>query len=328
MNKNKRLFINGTPSDYVFVPAFKMSEVVRGGSDRLHPAFIHKGKPISGFYVSKYQCASPDGFALSVVNASPTVSVTLDEAGAIASACGEKFGLISALQWGAIALLCNKNGFLPKGNNDFGKDYSESEFIAKPCSTDGDKTGVVLTGSGPVSWAHDGTSDGIYDLNGNIWEWNAGIRLVYGEIQLAEFPQFSQNADWKAIDSDTGKLIAPNGLGTTSGSVKLDFADEGWQFTANECDRNPKIRNCLFNKITIDKTIGDNAKELLLSLGLLPLSDTGDLLFYACNGAPEVVCFRGGKWSLGSNSGLFKTCLDDPRTLKGAIGIRSVYIEE
>lgn len=328
MSKNKQLLINGTSSDYVFVPAYKMSDVIEGGSDLLHPAFFHHGKPISGFYVSKYQCVANGGVAVSLRGVDPTIDVTLDQAGAIASASGEGFGLISALQWGAIALLCNKNGFLPRGNNDFGKDYRESEFVAKPCSTDGGKTGRVLTGSGPVSWAHDKTNDGIYDLNGNIWEWNAGVRLVYGELQIAEFPQFSENADWKAIDAKTGELIAPNGLGTTAGSVKLDFVDESWIFTANECDRNPKIRNCLFDKITLDKTIGDNAKELLLALGLLPVSNNGDLLFYACNGAPEVVCFRGGKWSLGSNSGLFKTCLDDPRTLKGAIGIRSVYIEE
>lgn len=38
--------------------------------------------------------------------------------------------------------------------------------------------------SGPVTWNHNHHGDGICDLNGNVWEWNAGMRLVDGEIQI------------------------------------------------------------------------------------------------------------------------------------------------
>jgi hypothetical protein len=34
-----------------------------------------------------------------------------------------------------------------------------------------------LTGSGPVTWSHNHEADGVYDLNGNMWEWNTGLLL-------------------------------------------------------------------------------------------------------------------------------------------------------
>jgi len=62
-------------------------------------------------------------------------------------------------------------------------------------------------GSGFVTWSHDGTLEGVWDLNGNVWEWCAGLRLVHGELQVIPYnnaadptcdlsPTF---AAWKAI---------------------------------------------------------------------------------------------------------------------------------
>ena len=67
----------------------------------------------------------------------------------------------------------------------------------------------TATGSGPVTWAHDGTEHGIYDLNGNVWEMAEGIRLINGEIQVLRdndgvLPECWN--DWKAIDK-RGKLV-------------------------------------------------------------------------------------------------------------------------
>jgi hypothetical protein len=72
--------------------------------------------------------------------------------------------------------------------------------------------------------------------------------------------------------------------------------------------------------------------DLLRAYGCLPCEDTAlieGVSLYANNGAAERVPFRGGRWGQGLNSGVFKTCLDDPRGLcSPAIGFRSAYYEK
>lgn len=73
---------------------------------------------------------------------------------------------------------------------------------------DSGKTARCLTGSGPVTWAHDHTNAGIMDMKGNVWEWQDGLRLNNGEINivannnaaLGEDCDTSANSTlWKAI---------------------------------------------------------------------------------------------------------------------------------
>ena len=58
-----------------------------------------------------------------------------------------------------------------------------------------------------VTWSHDGTPAGIWDLNGNVSEWVGGIRTVYGELQVlvnnnAADPAHSQAASSSAAPND------------------------------------------------------------------------------------------------------------------------------
>ena len=67
----------------------------------------------------------------------------------------------------------------PKGNNSYGNDAADSDAdgttfgIRDPQTgyyTDG-KWDRVLTGTGPRTWSHNQQSTGVWDLNGNVWEW-------------------------------------------------------------------------------------------------------------------------------------------------------------
>lgn len=102
-----------------------------------------------------------------------------------------------------------KNGFLPYGNNNYGKDSRESNYKAIPSylSSSDESSGYyadrVATGTGPVTWSHNGALDGIYDLNGNVWEWSDGMRLVYGELQILENNNAADSSNSKLASSAT-----------------------------------------------------------------------------------------------------------------------------
>ena len=66
----------------------------------------------------------------------------------------------------------------PKGNNDWGKDIGDTRVVEAEGLSDPVRYGYnnhaksrCLTGSGPLSWSLNGRADGVWDLNGNVWEW-------------------------------------------------------------------------------------------------------------------------------------------------------------
>ncbi len=312
----------GKPSVMVYIPKFKMNQVVGGGSDKVHPAFIVNGVERDGFYISKYQNTDIDGRGYSLPSAISCNCVGIDKSLEKSVSKGRGWHLTTIQEWGAIALWCKKNGHLPYGNNNCGRDKRENMFKAIPVS--GVENGIdrVLTGTGPLSWSHDNTPAGIWDLNGNLSEWVGGFRTVYGELQFlpnndgADLLN-SQNADssaWRAIDAATGKYIIPDGKGTTKGSVKGDYVDaffgwgSKWVFSTEIKDQKDQVRRCDLSFIECDETIGPEAKELLIALGMIaddPLYDYKEQYAYLNNGNPECFMYRGGYWGSGSFAGVF-----------------------
>ena len=318
----------GIPSEMVFVKAFYMDDVIAGATHRPHPAFVADGAELDGIYISKYQNVVMNGLACSISGVDPATNINFDEAQKACSMKGSGWHLMTALEWGGIALWCQKNKFFPYGNNDMGKDVREEDYVAKVSYVDKEKKICrVATGTGPNRWSHNGRSDGIYDLNGNVWEWNGGIRLFFGELQIMPY----HSDGWRAIDGMTGELIVPNGRGTTPNSIKLEFMNQTWQYvTKREISLIDHFQACRFCDITAHDSICSKAVEWLYALGCLPASSCGEELnvsFYANNGASERMLFRGGRFGLGRESGLFKSCFDDGRSYSGsAVGFRSAYI--
>ena len=325
---------SGSPSVTVYVPMFLLSDVADGARAVPHPAFVRGERVLPGIYVSKFQNVLRDGVACALPDEDPATGIDYDGAVAACRARGKGWHLMTAMEWGAIALWCHKNGCLPYGNNGMGRDYREETVTARIAFCDTEK-GIcrTATGSGPNTWNHNGKANGIADLNANVWEWVGGLRLVYGELQMLCDIDASAGKDsgaWRAIDGRTGEGITPDGNGTTAHSVKLDFRNGVWVYTANAiADMDAHYRFCSFADVCADETVGARAAEILLSLGLLGkeigFSDRAVAL-YANNGASERIPFRGGRWGQEDNAGVFKTCFDDPRTYAGAaVGFRAVY---
>lgn len=332
----------GIPSVMVYIPKFKMSDVITGAGDSTHPAFIVNGKEVPGIWISKYQNIVNNGRAYSLPGQDPAASMTWDTARGYCEAKGKGWHMMTKAEWAAIMLWCRKNGFQPYGNNNYGKDTRESLYQAIPATYGSDgKVNHVLTGTGPLTWSHNKQPDGIWDLNGNVSEWTGGIRTVYGELQVLENnnaansdnPQNAASTAWKAIDATTGAFITPNGTGTTANSIKIDKAGSGAQWCVTITTSSSDF-NCALGSMTCSSDISDAAKAVLRAYGLLPedgasVASYEDDRLYFNNQADERLFYSGGSYGVGGFAGV--GCSYGFSYYRGyayaSIGFRSAYVD-
>jgi len=331
----------GLPSVMVRIPKFKISDVIDGGSDSTHPAFIVNGIEVPEIYISKFQNVIHNGRAYSLPGEDPKTGINFDTARQACEAKGPGWHLMTNAEWAAIALWCRKNGLMPKGNNNYGKDTSESTYVAIPTYKDEQgRTCRVATGTGPVTWSHNGEVTGIWDLNGNVSEWVGGYRVRDGEIQIipnndAADPNNSQGIEstkWRAIMPD-GSLVNPG----TPGTLKWDYtADPGDASVGKPFRLNTVLQfqqsveapygSMAFQSLTAAD--GVNVPEILKALALFP-ADSGehgnDIITMRNIG--ESLAYRGGFWSNGANAGVFALYGYYSRSYSYTyIGFRSAYI--
>lgn len=332
----------GMPSIMVKVPKMTYAQLGLGASTDVFPAFIVNGQEVDEIYISKYQNIVMNGRAYSLPGQDPKTTINFDTALKACTDKGAGWHLMTAQEWAAIALWCKKNGTMPKGNNDYGKDHGDTVYQAIPSMARDSSNRIqrVATGTGPLSWSHDGTPSGIWDLNGNVWEWQGGMRTVKGELQIlannngadSAHPQTAASAEWKAIDASDGSLITPDGNGTTSGSVKMDWISSHCQYSTTITVQEDAGLGCTFESVTCDSTISDAAKLLLQALGMFKYDSTAGAYnedyFYFNNGAAERCFLRGGSWYSGASAGVFISGGTNPRSgANGTFGFRSAFVK-
>ena len=329
----------GLPSIMVKVPKMTYAQLGLGNSTATFPAFLVNGQEVDEVYISKYQNIVQNGRAYSLPGVLQTSNVTFDNALKYCTDKGAGWHLMTAFEWGALILWCEKNGFIPLGNNSWGKHNTENVYKALPGDYENGNIRRILTGTGPLEWYHNKSLDGIADLCGNVWEWTGGLRLVYGELQVlannnaadSDNPQTAASTLWKAIDATTGELITPDGSGTTANSIKADWVSSKITWSATITDTARGSHNCQFYNVTCASSISDAAKEVLRALGLLPISGTIISGWQNCwinNAEAERSLSRGGGCYSGSQSGFASFSLYDPRSFSlVTIGFRSAYVK-
>lgn len=334
----------GLPSVMVYIPAFKLSDVLNTTDDSIHPAFIVNGVQIPGFWYSKYQNVVHNGKAYSLPAEDPQAMVNFDAAREYCEAKGYGWHMSTVAEWAAIALWCKKNGTQPYGNNKSGKDSRESDYKAIPSSyTDAGTTARVATGTGPLTWSHDRTASGIWDMNGNVWEWQGGIRLVWGELQIlanndAADPDNPQNATslvWKAIRASDGALVEPecsvNGSAVLSGAtLRADYVGNVWTYTTSITNAATSSQLCQFGGMTCTSEVSAAAKTLLRAFALLPdegasALDYSNATAWMNNNDAEFIMCRGGDYTTGA--GIFSLVLsNNRRNATQLVGFRAAYV--
>lgn len=326
----------GMPSVLVVVPKMLTSELYTGATATVHPSFVLNSAEKAKVAISKYQNIVINGRAYSLPMQDPKTSITFDAALAACRLKGDLWGVTPYSLWGAIALWSKKNKTMPRGNNNYGSDVEYPHEKGVGVYFDGDgKTLRTATGSGPATWNHNWLPDGIADLNGNVYEWCAGMRLVAGEIQIIPYADCMlstsdmgpASSHWKAILQD-GTLVDPG----TADTLKLDYVASKWTLCTAITSQEDSSRSCAFKDMAL--AAGITCPQILKELGLFPdgtvVDETyGGDTFYANNGAAERFPCRGGGWNSTSSAGVFNSGLSYPRSGSySLLGFRSAFYGE
>ena len=287
------------------------------------PAMFKIGDDVAdAIYISKYPNVVINGRAYSLPMVDPTACIPFDEAVQACRAKGEGWHLMTAVEWEYLLNQSREKGVMPHGNTDYGRDYYHKgeEGERKNCGY-----GHTLTGSGPVTWNHDHTQYGVSDLNGNVWEWLAGFRIVNGIIEYipgnyaaSTYCDLSKDSkEWQQVKTNRG----PVRVYVERGDIAIVDLPEHEEYEPN------------YNGVKIaDLTVElSEIPQALRDLGIIPEKrleeeSNTDVWFDATEG--EYMSIRGSSYHSTSNSGPSALILNYPRYGSGGnIGFRSAFYE-
>lgn len=303
---------DGVPSVMVRVKSRTIGEVLGTEYRKLHPAFGDESFQVSEIWVSKYQNSMLDGHPVSLPFCRPE---RIRRPAAAEAACrdkGEGWALMPFSLWTFLALQSAGAGKLPSGNNDHGHDFFHPEEKGIP-SGDPD---TVLTGSGPVSWSHDGKTTGIWDMNGNLNEWVSGFRLSDGEVRTQSLKQVLSGDDsWQVWETGSGRLHYE----LTESTITLTDKTEQNGYSGT-------IGGCSFGDIGLDADQTD--RQLLQAFGMIPPDQlpTGHGWRWVST-LGEMVPLCGGAYGALHHSGIFFAGMTKPADQDYSLsGMRSIWI--
>ena len=308
----------GLPSFMHILNKFNMQDIDPLLGTGVHPAFMVNGVEKDKIFIGQFQASLQRGVAVSLPGVAPAVSITFDNARAACVNKGTGWHMMSNWEWAAIMLRSLKDGFEPRGNTNHGRHHRYT--FERGVRVDGgiigssSGNGNTLTGSGPASWRHDNSLDGICDLVGNVWEWTDGFKIVEGQIFMPTDNHYSlAEVSWPG----SGCFFDATGS-TTAGAPRLnisrviqssDFATlSSWSAMTRASGYTPPaaMAQACIDPVGVAKS----------ALGYIFARNHG-----------ERMLLRGGSRNNSSNAGFGSLNLGSVRSLVGTdVGFRPVFI--
>ncbi|NIG47352.1 hypothetical protein [Klebsiella sp. Ap-874] len=313
------------------------------GITGVHPAFKSGDKEISQLYIGTYQGSIVNGELLSLPNVdansrSNTLSASLNAAKAI----GKTWHVMTNAEFALIQALAISNGFNPHGQNTNAGFNSTGEHGRR---VDGKNPGdagdrYILTGSGPVSFRHDGSFSGISDITGSVWERTPGARMapggeiqIYGkaneaaEAAVSVFSDTDNSEGWYAFDASTGELIPATFTGSMADGTYVPTTPNSVRAktTATNLAANEFFFTVWGSVIGQPTNTLPSAVKLAIELyGLWP-TITGSAIARASETARYTPDTQGARHPIRSLSGPFQFGLVGSNAMIAEQGTRPVY---
>ena len=324
--KNTVLYdIHGNANVMVVIPKFTYDELQMTADmgTGICTAFLKGGVEMPEVFIGKYLASGAQAVSMSSVD--PRASINFDSAKSVCQAKGAGWHLMSMHEWAALSLWCMANGVQPRGNSEYGRAHDKKWELGKRYDNrlpnDRSGTGRTNCGSGPATWAHDQTDAGVYDLVGNVWEWQDHLKIQDGQVICApDNDDTLLEAQWVAqacfFDSST------EGDGSGSSNLGSPFLNnQVTKYAGPVSDNNYYDYNHRGDWKNMSKGVDYVSNELMKRLMIEPVKDTQGGIWVRNYG--ERLPIRGGGWNNGSSAGLAALSLGNARShVYSVIGFR------
>ena len=275
-----------------------------------------KGRKVKEYAISKYPNTMIDGRPYSLPFMPPAVNINHDEAIRLCEAKGPGWHLITNDEWAALARQSWENDTVPTGNTNGGESHSHPE---EKGTTYKDCYGKTLAGSGPITWNHDRTAEGVADMAGNVWEHVGGVRFLDGQVQIIPNNEAAAGADQSPDSKEWTAIYTPDGdpvyYEVWDGEIRL-------QPTAPDVKDSDGVPFCdLHERADMD------VPDKLIELGLYPAPGYESEEYFWLDTDGERCVYRGGGWLDGAYAGVFSLSGSSSRSsVPAGLGFRSALV--